>query len=78
MSDQAGRDEAAEIRDILLLAGGAALVVAGAGLLLAHPLIRLTVGANLPAVLPKLPEQVKTGVAGILPDVERYLRLRSM
>ena len=74
MNDQ----ETAEVRNALLLAGGAAFMVFGAGLIMAHPAIRRTVLANLIPLLPHLQEPVKAGVAGVLPDVERYLRLRAM
>jgi hypothetical protein len=69
--------EQSEVRDALLLAGGAALVVLGAGVLLAHPLLRRTLLGN---VIPLLPDQLGSegGRTGVLTDVERYLKLRAM
>jgi hypothetical protein len=66
-----------ETRDTLLLAGGAALMIFGAGMLLASPVIRRTV---LGALTPMLPGQDGTNSAlgGLLPDVERYVRLKVM
>lgn len=58
-----------EGRDTLLLAGGAALVVLGAGLILATPAIRRLLG------------EVSIGnlIGGAVPkDFQRYLRLRAM
>jgi hypothetical protein len=62
-----------EVRDAVLIAGGIALVVLGAGFILAHPGIRriLLSGA---APLGSL----GNSVGGVLPDVERYLKLRAM
>jgi hypothetical protein len=64
-------------RDTLLLAGGVALMVFGAGMLLASPVIRRTV---LGALTPMLPGQdgANGTAGGLLPDVERYLRLKAM
>jgi hypothetical protein len=68
----------AEARDILLLAGGAALIVLGAGLAMAHPGIRKSVKAALTAVAPDLEEPLKAGVRGMMPDFERYLKMKGM
>jgi hypothetical protein len=70
-------NENAEIRDALLFAGGAALMVFGAGMLLASPVIRRTV---LGSLTPLLPGRNGAGGAlgGVLPDVERYLKLKAM
>lgn len=55
-------------RDTLFLLSGAAFVVFGAGLILSNPLIRRYLG------------QVGVGnlVQNALPDLDRYLKLRSM
>jgi hypothetical protein len=55
-------------RDTLFLLGGVALVVFGAGLILSNPTARRMLG------------QVGLGdlTAAALPDVERYMKLRSM
>ena len=70
-------NESSEIRDTLLLAGGAALMTFGAGMLLASPVIRRTV---LGSLTPLLSGQDGTNgvLGGLLPDVERYVKLKSM
>jgi hypothetical protein len=69
--------EQSEVRDTLLLAGGAALVVLGTGVLLAHPLVRRALLGNLTSVLPA--QLVSDGSrGGVLTDVDRYLKLRAM
>ena len=72
MSMELSRDsdsrEANEARDTLLMMGGVALMIFGAGMVLSNPVIRRYLG--------------QTNVGGLLsasiPDVERYLKLRSM
>ena len=66
-----------EARDTLLFAGGAALMIFGAGMLLASPVIRRTV---LGALTPMLPGQDAANgtLGGLIPDVERYMRLKAM
>jgi hypothetical protein len=62
-----------EVRDAVLLAGGIALVAFGAGLILAHPAIRqVLMGGNAPL------GSLGGGLGGVLPDVERYLKLKAM
>jgi hypothetical protein len=72
------RDEAnLDAQDTLLLAGGIALMVFGAGMLLASPVIRRTVLGSLPNLIPG--QEGRQGVlGGIIPDVERYLKLKAM
>jgi hypothetical protein len=55
-------------KDMLYILGGAALVLLGAGLLLSNRTVRRALG------------QVGVGdlLGAAVPDVERYLRLRSM
>lgn len=55
-------------KDTLYLLSGAALILFGAGLILANPLVRRYLG------------QLGVGslVAGALPDLDRYLKLRNM
>ena len=66
-----------EARDTLLFAGGVALMIFGAGMLMASPVIRRTV---LGALTPLLPGQdgANGTAGGLLPDVERYLKLKAM
>jgi hypothetical protein len=60
--------DANESRDTLFLLGGAALVVFGAGLILSTPMVRRLLGG--------------AGIGNLLqaavPDIERYMKLRSM
>jgi hypothetical protein len=60
--------ESTETRDTLFLLGGVALMVFGAGLVVTSPTVRRYLG--------------NVNVGGLLhaavPDLERYLRLRSM
>jgi hypothetical protein len=62
-----------DVRDAVLIAGGIALLVLGAGFVLAHPGVRrmLLSGANPLGTL-------GNKVGGVLPDVERYLKLKAM
>jgi hypothetical protein len=55
-------------RDTLYMLGGVALVVFGAGLILSNPTVRRYMG------------QMGLGdmVTNMIPDVERYFKLRSM
>jgi hypothetical protein len=60
--------ESADSKETLYLFGGMALLVLGAGLIVSHPAIRKFLG------------QAGVGdlVQAAVPDVERYLKLRSM
>lgn len=62
------RDGSSADLDALFLFGGAAFILFGAGLLLSNRTVRRYLG------------QQETGdlLQAVLPDVERYLRLRSM
>lgn len=60
--------DANDTRDTLFLVGGAALIIFGAGLILATPVVRRQLsGAGIGGLL---------GAA--LPDFQRYLKLRAM
>lgn len=67
-----------ESKDMLYLVGGLALLVAGAGLIMAHPDIRRQVRAGLERVLPGIPENFSTGLSTVIPDFRRYMKIRSM
>jgi hypothetical protein len=69
--------ENTETRDTLLVAGGIALMVFGAGMLLASPLLRRTVVGTLTPLLPGQ-DGPTASFGGIVPDVERYLKLKAM
>jgi hypothetical protein len=61
-------NEAAEARDTMLMFGGAALVMLGAGMILASPVIRKYLGGlNMGSLLHTA-----------APDLERYLKLKAM
>ncbi|MGB9068899.1 MAG: hypothetical protein WCC21_10030 [Candidatus Acidiferrales bacterium] len=55
-------------KDMLYLLGGAALVVFGAGLILSNPVVRKYMGQLGVGNLAK----------DLMPDIDRYLKLRSM
>jgi hypothetical protein len=55
-------------KDTLYLLGGAALIVFGAGLILSNPVVRKYMGQLGIGNLAK----------DLMPDVDRYLKLRSM
>jgi len=65
-------------KDMLYLVGGLALLVAGAGLIMAHPEIRKQVRAQLDRVLPGVQENLGLGLTTAVPDFQRYLKIRSM
>jgi hypothetical protein len=68
MERHLAKSESSESKDILLAVGGLALVVFGAGLIMSHPFIRKYLG--------------QAGIGGMaaaaIPDLERYMRLKSM
>lgn len=65
-------------KDMLYLVGGLALLIAGAGLIMAHPAVRRQVRNGLDRVVPGIPENLSSGLSTVIPDVQRYLRLRAM
>jgi hypothetical protein len=67
-----------EVRDIVLAAGGVALMVFGAGLLLGHSGIRRLLKAQGIPLLSQLQESAQAGEGGVMPDFERYVKIRSM
>jgi len=69
-----------ESRDWLYLAGGVALVVLGAGLITAHPAVRRGLQAGLASVLPDVQSRIgkMSAIGAVVPDIQRYMRLRSM
>ena len=71
-------DNGSDSKDMLYLVGGFALLVAGAGLIMAHPEIRRQVRAGLDRVLPGLPANFSGSLSTVVPDVQRYLKIRSM
>jgi hypothetical protein len=65
--------------DMLYLVGGLALLVAGAGLLMAHPGVRRQLRDGLKRALPDgIPEKLSGGLSTIFPDLQRYMKMRAM
>jgi hypothetical protein len=70
MENRSQGDAVGKEKEMLLLAGGVAMLIVGGGLLLASPPVRrLMKSASLDA---------GTLFSGLMPDIERYFRLRSM
>ncbi len=68
LTEHANGQDSQEARDTLLLMGGAAMVVFGAGLILSTPMVRrLLGGLNAGSLL-----------QAAIPDFQRYMKLRSM
>ncbi|MGA9994952.1 MAG: hypothetical protein WBP93_06040 [Pyrinomonadaceae bacterium] len=65
-------------KDMLYIVGGLALLIAGAGLIMAHPMVREQLRANLGRVLPELPQNLSGGLSTVVPDFQRYLKIRQM
>ena len=65
-------------KDLLYLVGGLALLIAGAGLILSHPQVQRQVRNGLDRFMPGLPDNFAGGLATVVPDFQRYLKLRSM
>jgi hypothetical protein len=78
MQNQMNKESDTEARDIVCVAGGAALIVLGAGLAMTHPAIRRNAKALLVGLLPEFQEPLKAGIRGVLPDIERYMKLKGM
>lgn len=67
-----------ESKDVLYLIGGLAFLIAGAGLIMAHPEIRKQVRAGLDRLLPGVQENFNLGLTTVVPDFQRYMKIRSM
>jgi hypothetical protein len=64
--------------EIVQLSKGVAMMVMGAGMILANPGVRRLLLSSLASAVPEGENPVEAGLAGILPDVERYMKIRSM
>ena len=67
-----------ESKDMLYLVGGLAFLIAGAGLIMAHPEVRRQVRAGLDRVLPGMQDNFNLGLTTVVPDFQRYMKIRSM
>lgn len=65
-------------KDMLYLVGGVAFLIAGAGLIMAHPEVRKQVRAGIDRVLPGLQDSFNLGLTTVVPDFQRYMKIRSM
>lgn len=74
----AGAGGAAENKDVIYLMGGLALMVLGAGLVMANPSVRRTVSSTLSGVLPDLRGKFLPDLTALGPDIDRYMKLRAM
>jgi hypothetical protein len=73
-----GSDGAGDSKDMLYIVGGVALLIAGAGRIMAHPDVRRQVRDGLSRVLPEVPGNLTGGLATVVPDFERYMKIRAM
>ncbi len=68
MEQHLAKPDSSESKDILMAIGGVALIVFGAGLIMNHPAVRRYLG--------------QAGIGGMMaaaiPDLERYMKLKSM
>ena len=67
-----------ESKDMLYLVGGLAFLVAGAGLIMAHPEIRKQLRAGLDRFMPGIQDNFNLGLTTVVPDFQRYLKMRQM
>jgi hypothetical protein len=68
ITKQITEDDAGADKDMLLLFGGIALAVLGAGLILSNRHVRQLLGQIQPGAL----------MQSAVPDIQRYLKLRAM
>jgi hypothetical protein len=65
-------------KDIMRLAGGLALITLGAGMILSFPKIRQLLHSGVEAAVTDKEGKTLLTAKGVLPDLERYLKIRSM
>ena len=63
--------------ELVSLARGISMIILGAGLVLSNPNVRRFLMNQLSGRLSE-PENGLQGLAGLLPDIERYMKMRSM
>ena len=71
-------NDAGDSRDMLYLVGGVALLIAGAGLIMAHPAVRRQVQEGLSRIVPGISDGLGSSLATVVPDFQRYMKIRSM
>jgi len=76
--EQNGNNTSGDNKDAMYVAGGVALLVLGAGLIMTHPSIRRAVGAAVSGLLPEIQGKFGPDLTALGPDIQRYLKLRSM
>ncbi len=67
-----------EQREALYLAGGLALIVLGTGLILSNPMVRKLAQRGLSTTMSGKKGSLFSGLGAMLPDIERYLHIRSL
>ena len=67
-----------DAQDIVRLSRGVAMMVMGAGMILSSPSVRRLLMSSLASAVPEGENPIEAGLAGILPDVERYMKIRAM
>jgi hypothetical protein len=78
MPNRKSEESDTEAREIVCVAGGAALILMGAGLAMAHPVIRRNVKSIVAGLMPEFQAPLKAGIRNVLPDIERYMKLKGM
>jgi hypothetical protein len=73
-----GNNGSDDSKDLLYLVGGLSLLIAGVGLIMAHPEVRRQVRASLDRVIPGIPGNLASGLSTVVPDIQRYMKLRAM
>lgn len=73
-----GNNGSSDNKDVIYLMGGVALMALGAGLVMANPTVRKTVSGALSAILPDLQGKFMPDLTALGPDIQRYMKLRSM
>lgn len=63
--------------ELVTLARGVSMIILGAGLVLSNPAVRRFLMSQLSGRLSESDDPLK-GLASVLPDLERYLKIRSM
>ncbi len=67
-----------EPKDIMRLAGGLALITLGAGMILSFPKNRRLLHSSVEAATKDKDGSALPSAKGMIPDLERYLKIRSM